>query len=219
MLTNCYVRMLFSLFSHSPVATLPSSPVPSPHRPGDQVLRKQIAKYRGMDRKVLGEDAVCALMLRWWEDIKTWKVGCPQTPCGCNRPNPGDFWLLRVLVLHQCEHFPALTARENTKYALPRGFHLGCMRGICALLLNMYYMHERISSVPWLLLGCRDVHLCPHTGLAFEQFPVIPQQHSLMKADELSLQEKVFKDVLIVCLWLSVAASARKRDLSFLLLS
>ncbi|EOB05404.1 Calcium/calmodulin-dependent 3',5'-cyclic nucleotide phosphodiesterase 1C [Anas platyrhynchos] len=114
---------------HSPVATLPSSPVPSPHRPGDQVLRKQIAKYRGMDRKVLGEDAVCALMLRW------------------------------------------------------------------------------------------DVHLCPHTGLAFEQFPVIPQQHSLMKADELSLQEKVFKDVLIVCLWLSVAASARKRDLSFLLLS
>lgn len=206
--------MLFSLFSHSPVAILPSSPVPSPH---DQLLRKQIAKYRGMDRKVLGEDAVCALMLRWWEDIKTWKVGCPQTPCGCNRPNPGDFWLLRVRVLHQCERCPALTARESTKHALPRGFHLGCMRSICALLLSMYYMHEQISSVPWLLLCCRDVHLCPHMRLAFAF--LLFQQHSLMKADELSLQEKVFKDMLIVCLWLSVAASARKRDLSFLLLS
>lgn len=42
-----------------------------------------------------------------------------------------------------------------------------------------------------------------------------------MKADKLNLQETVFlKDVLIICLWLSIAAAAaRKRVLSLLLCS
>jgi len=154
-----------------------------------------------------------------WAGIKSWREGCPQAPCPCARTASGDFWL--ALVPHQSEHCLSLTAAESKKHALPGATPPGCLRGICILLLlNTFLIHEQITFIPWLLHGCRDVHLWSHRETSSEQLPIISWLCSPMTADKRSLQGRVFlKDVLMACLWLSVIPSARKRDSSFLLFS
>lgn len=52
--------------------------------------------------------------------LKSWREGCPQTPCPYARTAPGDFWL--AFVLYQSEHYLSLTAAESKKTCLARGF-------------------------------------------------------------------------------------------------
>lgn len=62
--------------------------------------------------------------------------------------------------------------------------HCWCIH---VLLLSVCLIQEGISSDPWLLVVCGDVHLFPHMGPAFEQLLLIPKQCSPMTADKLSL--------------------------------